>query len=350
MTLVKKFLIPILVFLSSTTFVLGQKLMENTTIKGFAHGESTFSLEEKKLSFSIGEQDMFIKSELSDKVSFLGETVFKYSNGFQASVERIIFQYNYKGNHNILAGKRHTASNYWNDTYHHGRVFFPSINRPLFFKAEIFPIHTTGVSLQGQNLGKARIGYDLMLGNGFSSENSNDDNFHSVTMNISSKPFENNDFKIMLAATFDHISTGVMRPSGDGHSHSHTTNDLTTEVINHQSMTASLSYFGSKFEFLSETIVANNTTKEYGTANTLAHYTYLGVIPKGGSIAPYSRFDLISYQSNERFYAPLNKRAFTLGIRYEYTFNCVVKLEYQHLQTAYTPNSNIIQTQIAVGF
>jgi hypothetical protein len=82
----------------------------------------------------------------------------------------------------LLVGKHHTPVNYWNYTYHHGRVFFPTIERPLLFEAEIIPLHTNGISLQGQNLGSAKFGYDVMIGNGLgSSDITDNDNRKSIT-------------------------------------------------------------------------------------------------------------------------------------------------------------------------
>src|SRR5215211_6659123 len=121
---------------------------QNTTIRGFVDALSTY--ENGKLSFGFGEQDLFITSELTDRISFLGESVFKFDplspSEFSVSVERVVIKYNFYGNHNILIGKHHTPINYWNDTYHHGRVFFPTIERPLLFTARIIPLHTTGIS------------------------------------------------------------------------------------------------------------------------------------------------------------------------------------------------------------
>jgi len=37
------------------------------------------TLQDGKVSFGFGEQDLFITSELNDRLSFLGESVFKYT-------------------------------------------------------------------------------------------------------------------------------------------------------------------------------------------------------------------------------------------------------------------------------
>src|SRR4030095_76500 len=140
---------------------------QRTQIRGFI--DALTSLQDKKVSFAFGEQDLFITSELSDRFSFVGESVFKFTDStptnFSVSIERVVIKYNYFGNHNILIGKHHTPINYWNDTYHHGRVFFPTIQRPLLFDANIIPLHTTGIDFQGSNLGNVKFGYDLMIGN-----------------------------------------------------------------------------------------------------------------------------------------------------------------------------------------
>ena len=67
--------------------------------------------------------------------------------------EKMQLLYDYYKNHSIIIGKIHTPVNYWNDVYHHGRVFFPSIDRPTSF-SYLVPLHNLGIQFQGQNLGK----------------------------------------------------------------------------------------------------------------------------------------------------------------------------------------------------
>ena len=58
--------------------------------------------ENDTLSFNLGEFDLFITSELSDNISFLSETVFKYDSTleeFKVSIERVIINYNYWVSH-----------------------------------------------------------------------------------------------------------------------------------------------------------------------------------------------------------------------------------------------------------
>src|SRR5438552_8448224 len=81
-----------------------------TQIKGFVDGLAT--IEKGKVSFGFGEQDLFITSELSDRLTFLGESVFRFTSSsptqFSVSIERIVIKYNFYGTHNLLVGKHHT--------------------------------------------------------------------------------------------------------------------------------------------------------------------------------------------------------------------------------------------------
>ena len=228
---------------------------QQTQIKGFVDALTT--LENGKVSFGFGEQDLFITSELSDRISFLGESVFKWTpttpTEFSISIERIVIKYNFYGNHNLLIGKHHTPINYWNDTYHHGRVFFPTIERPLLFAANIIPLHTTGVSLQGHDLGDIKFGYDFMVGNGIGSEEiSDNDKRKSVTAAVHIKPIQN----LRIGASF---YNDVLAKGATTHD-----NRVINWKVNQNLFTGSVAYFGKKFEFLGESTLAMNHTDTTG--------------------------------------------------------------------------------------
>lgn len=313
---------------------------QKTIIRGFVDVLSNY--EKGKLGFGLGEQDLFITSELSDRISFLGESVFKFSVGsptsFNVSIERVILKYNFKGNHNLLVGKVHTPINYWNYTYHHGRVLFPTIERPLLFAAGIIPLHTTGVGLQGQNLGQAKFGYDIFVGNGVgASEIADNDKRKSVTAGLHISPADG----LTLGATYynDAISKGAHMHNGRENNHH----------IKQNLFSGSVAYFGSKFELLAEATVGHNKSDTTGTKETFAGYMYAGYKIKD-KIVPYIRIDNINYQAGEVFYENNNKRAFIGGVRYEINYLSVVKLEFQHNYSDSDGRSDRISAQFAIGF
>jgi hypothetical protein len=326
-----------------------QVAAQRTQIRGFVDVDSYY--QKGKLNFGLGEQDLFITSEITQRLSFLGETVFKYSfdspTSFDISIERIILKYNYFGNHSVLIGKHHTPINYWNDTYHHGRVFFPTVDRPLLFSQGFIPLHTTGISLQGQNLGRLRFGYDAMLGNGLGSGDIGDNNvFKSLTLAVHIKPTDG----LRLGASFynDVISKG-----STVHNHSTGVSTLALNRINQNIMTASVMYndsvFSKKFEILAESSVAMNRSDSLGTQRAIASYAYAG-LRVTDKIIPYVRIDDIQYSNKEVYFTDNNIRSYVGGVRYELSYLAVLKLEYQHTKSQlYTTSDNII-FQIAVGF
>ena len=326
--------------LFASTFFVTATCAQNTLIKGFVDVNTI--LRDGKVSFNLGEQDFFITSELSDRFSFLGESVFRFSPNspttFDVSIERIVLKYNVSGNHNLLVGKHHTPLNYWNDTYHHGRVFFPTIGRPLLFGANIIPLHTTGFSVQGHNLGEARFGYDFLIGNGIGSNDVVDnDKAKSITAAIHAKPIEN--FRVGLSYYNDRISQGAKVHDG------HELRWATKQQIG----TVSVAYFGKPVELLSEASFAFNKTDTTGRQTTTALYTYAG-IKLGEKWVPYIRFDYIQYPEGEVFYTKDNARSYIVGIRYIINYLAVVKLEYQYEKRQLTGSGGWLQAQVAIGF
>ncbi|MGC4035507.1 MAG: hypothetical protein QM764_06060 [Chitinophagaceae bacterium] len=329
----------LLLLLIFTGYSFSVSFSQSTQIRGFIDGLVTY--EKGKASFGFGEQDLFITAELHDRISFLGESVFKYTPSspteFSVSIERVVIKYNIAGNHNLLIGKHHTPLNYWNDTYHHGRVFFPTIDRPLLFAANIIPLHTTGASLQGHDLGKLKFGYDFMVGNGLGApEVSDNDKYKSITAAIHIKPVEY--LRLGLSYYHDIISKGA-----DVHE------NIVNWKVNQNLYTGSVSYFGKKFELLTEGTLAYNKTDTTGSRRTLASYLYAGYrVSK--KITPYVRLDNLNYQQGEIYYHKDNTTSIIGGLRYSINYLAVVKLEYQHQHTEMEGNIDRVTAQFAIGF
>ena len=316
-----------------------QTLAQDTQIRGFANVD--INIKNDQLNFGFGEWDLFITSDLNDKFSFLGETTFKYSPSaateFGVTVERLIVNFNYNGNHSILVGKHHTPVTFWNDTYHHGRVFFPTVGKPLLFGAGIVPIHTTGIAFQGLTLGKLKWTYNLMIGNGIGShEISDNDKFKSVTASTYIQPVNN--LKVGASYYNDVISKGAEYKGGTA-----------AEKFNQQLFTGSVSYFGNKFEVLAEGTFVNNNGDSTGVARSYATYVYTGVRLNENWI-PYVRVDYLTYESGEAYFGNEDTFSFVGGIRYEITYLIVVKMEYQQFDREVSGHSKLVSAQIAIGF
>ena len=328
------------ILLAGCIFSLKKMEAQSTQIRGFV--DVYARLQDSKVSFGLGEQDLFITSELNDRFSFLGESVFKFSLGspttFDVSIERVILKYNFSGNHNLLIGKHHTPINYWNDTYHHGRVFFPTIDRPLLFGANIIPLHTTGISVQGHDLGNVKFGYDFMVGNGIGSSDVLDNDKHkSITAAVHIKPVD--DLRLGASYYRDVISKGAV--THDGH--------LVNWKINQQLATGSIAYFGKKFELLTEGTLAINKSDTTYTQHSIGSYAYAGV-KIGEKWVPYVRVDYLHYPAGEIFFHKDNTTAVLAGLRYHINYLAVVKLEVEHDDSNMLGKTNKLTAQIAIGF
>ena len=323
---------------SSPSF--SQITLQNTQIRGFIDALTT--VQKDKVSFGFGEQDLFITSEITDRFSFLGECVFKYTPStpteFSVSIERVVMKYNIAGNHNLLLGKHHTPLNYWNDTYHHGRVFFPTIYRPLLFDANIIPLHTIGVSLQGHDLGKAKFGYDVMVGNGIGSPDVTDnDKPKSVSLAMHIKPVKN--LRLGLSWYHDIISKGAELHD----------NTIVNWKVKQNLFTPSVAYFGPRAELLAESTFGTNHTDTTGSRHTIAYYVYGGV-KINEKWVPYVRFDQLHFQEGEILFHKNNTTSIVAGIPYNISYLAVVKLEFQHQTFEHGADLNRLTAQVAVGF
>ena len=339
LTIRKRFyFLPVIPFAYCLLFS-GMLFSQNTTIKGFVAAETMVT--DGKLSFGFSEQDLFITSQLSDRVSFLGETVFKYDpnshSEFSVSIERVVAKFNITGNHNILVGKHHTPINYWNDTYHHGRLFFPTIERPLLFTAGIVPLHTTGIDFQGMNLGKIKFGYDLMIGNGLgSSEVADNDKHKSIVAAVHIKPVD----RLRIGTTY---YNDIISKNAAIHGR------VFDRKVKQQLFSGSVAYFGKKFEVLTEGTLGINNADSIGRKNAWAGYMY-GGYRINEKWVPYFRVDLLRYDKGTYFFPKNNAASFILGVRCQLNYLAVIKLEYEHRDFEITGTGDRVMAQVAIGF
>ncbi len=319
----------------------------DTQIRGFVDFGTNYKNDQ--VNFTLGEQDLFITSDISDRVSFLGESVFKFSANsptkFDVSIERIILKYNIKGNHNVLFGKHHTPVNYWNDSYHHGRVLFPTIFRPMMFDMGVVPLHTTGLRFQGQNLGKLRFGYDALIGNGVASTDAIDIN-KMKSMMLGAHITPKDGLRIGLSYYQDYIPKGAAL---------HHSSNVSKQNVKQALYSGSVSYFGSKYELLAESSMVVNKNDSTGVNVSPTAYVYAGYRTKY-KLVPYMRVDLLNFSSEEVLFSNKRQRGALVGLRYEINYLTVLKLEYNYTESmsmanhSSMTNTRAINFQFAIGF
>ncbi len=314
-------------FFSIISFpTLAQKKVQ---INGFGHIESHFEYlnDEGDANgyFSLGEQDLFINAVIKKRLSFLGETVVKFDaesgSTFAPSIERARLKYEYRNHHSILFGKMHTPVNYWNDVYHHGRLFFPTIDRPLMF-SHFLPIHTLGLRAQGQNIGSTNFGYDVQIGNGIESSDVFDTGMnYSFLAAVHIKPQYGT--RIGASYYYDHLSSN----SYGVHAHSHGSNNLSYRgPVDFQMFAFSIARFEKKLEILSESAVNLTRTDSLGHATSFGTYLYMGYNYKEKH-TPYVMADFLHIGERDLHSNRVSKMVFSIGYKYEFDAFANIKIQ-----------------------
>ncbi|MFN4885606.1 MAG: hypothetical protein ACK5HD_05240 [Bacteroidota bacterium] len=332
-----------------------------TQFNGFGHFEYQLNNNKQINSFfTLGEHDFFVNSKLSNRISFLGEYVIRF-NGASAtnylpSIERSLVKFNIKGNHSIIAGKVHTPLNYWNDVYHHGRLFLPTVDRPMAF-SYLIPLHTLGLQFQGQNLGKMKFGYDFMVGNGIASTDASHSDWHTpVIASVHMKPAD--DLRIGLSYYYEYLPNSVYG-AHSGHSavYSHYNGELYKGPLKYELASFSLAYFGPKFEILNETTFNSTRTDSLGRANNFAQYLYIGV-PVKEVHTPFVYADIIQVANNDLHTYHMGRMKAGVGYRYQFNYHLQLKLQAEYDRMLHTHDNHTVlydpyftlRFQLAYGF
>lgn len=349
-------------FLSSCGFFFSQQI--KGVVNGYGHMNYLYNHDLNKSTdpaltyFELGEHDLFVNTYFNDRISFLGEFVVRYTKGtpttFSASIERARLKFDYYKNHSVIAGKIHTPVNYWNDVYHHGRVFFPSIDRPISF-SYLVPLHNLGLQFQGQNLGKLNFGYDVVIGNGISGSDGSDNNISpATTLAFHIKPTDN--WRMGLSYFYDFLPDASITGVHSGHSITppYVNGDKYKGKLHYQLLSQSVAHFGEKHEFLNEFVYNYTHTDTLGNANNFSNYTYYGYRIKDKHV-PYAILDWISIAENDLFTYHYDVMRMWLGYRYEFSEMLNVKAQLGY-STNFLKNSHAItngidfKIQFAYGF
>ena len=300
--------------------------------------ESLFKKDTAYSDFKLGEQEIFVNAKFNKNFSFLGEITMNFSEhgNYKLNIERLRMKYNYYKNHSIIIGKFHTPVNYWNDVYFHARLFFPTIDRPIMFSKWI-PVHTFGVRLQGQNLGKYNFGYDLLVGSGMNSEDIyNVFRETSITAAVHWKPIDNARFGITYYNTFMKDASAMAAHSHSGH---HIASNPYKGPLNFQMANASFAYFGEKWEVLNEFSYNNTKTDTIGVAHNISNYTYVGYRIKAKNI-PFIAYDFLLTSDNDLHTYPYDRMKFVLGFKHEFSTNLNVKTQVEYYRNIFDNNDH----------
>ncbi len=315
-------------------------LAQRLTFQGFGdvtfrsnEGGGRFDSNQDNNFFALGSLDLFLTSQISERISFLNETVFE-PDGNVLDIERLFIRYVVADYLKVTVGRVHTGLGYWNQAYHHGSWLQTTIDRPDVYRFEddngILPVHSVGIELTGTyDFGPFDLDYTLNIANGRGEvvdevQNVADRNdSKAVGLMVSIKP------EIMPGLFFGGNFYLDDIPEGSGHG-----------KIDELILGGHVGYLYSNWEFLLEGFNIEHddndvTNHAYSTLGAYAQAAY-----RFGQWKPYYRYDLVQFNKRDPFYStsfvePLSDvNRHTLGIRYDITTFNAIKLEYNHLDAS----------------
>jgi len=303
-------------------------------------------------SFRSGEFDLFMSSQLSERLSFLAETVFSsdQTNNFEVDLERFQLTYQPSQYFQVSAGRFHTAIGYYNTAYHHGLWFSTATGRPFMDYFEdaggVLPVHEVGVTTTGRvpGSGKLNLHWVAEMGNGSAEFGSA--NFGDGVQNFASDR-NKKDVNLALYARpqrFPGLQAGGSWLRGG-------IVPVATGIHMSQNVaSAYVVYVNGKWEFLNEAVLLQHQLPDGGRSyNSPMGYTQFS--RAFGIYRPYFRFQEANIPNNDpaspfvgRYEGP------SAGLRIDFFTYAALKLQYNRVYLRNQPEQNGFETQMAFTF
>jgi hypothetical protein len=309
-------------------------------------------------SFSLGQLNLFVTSDISDRFKFLSEIVFEAGpsniygktvgpkNAFDVDIERMLVQYSYNDYFNIEAGRWHTAIGYYNTAYHHSTWLQTTTERPFLFAFEdqggILPIHTVGVSASGQiPSGRLGLHYVAEMGNGRESrspfteepvQNEVDEENHKAwNLALFARPEVVRGLQAGFSVYRDLLVPGAATP--------------VKETI----LAAHAVYIRPSFEFLNEAMVIRHTPEGQNAFDTPGFYTQIS--KRFGAYRPYFRYQYVNAPNREPIFPDVERRQGpSVGLRYDASEFVALKFQYDYTAIRNQDAINALTLQLAFTF
>lgn len=336
---------------------LGRTLLR---IRGFGdvslHGDT---YKGDTTSFSLGQLDLFITSDVSDKFKFLSEVVFEggpdniygvnvgEANTFGVDIERYVLQYSPNDWFNLSAGRQHTAIGYYNTAYHHSTWLQTTTDRPFLFEFEdrggILPIHMVGASATGLlPVGSLGLHYIAEVGNGRASRNPlleepvqneiDDENGKAFNLGFFARPEALEGLQFGFSLYRDRLAPTGLPKIG--------------ELI--PAVHAVL--IRPKFEWLNEALLVRHAVA--GTSNVFHTPAFYSQVSRQfGSYRPYLRYEYMNVPAGEPIFPDLTLRyGPSVGIRYDASESVALKFQYDSTALRGQPAIDGLKMQLGFTF
>jgi hypothetical protein len=310
-------------------------------------------------SFSLGQLDLFVTSDVSDRFKFLSEIVFEAGptniygsvqgepNSFGVDIERYLLQYSHNDYFNISAGRVHTAIGYYNTAYHHSSWLQTTTGRPFLFEFEdhggILPIHTVGASVSGQiPSGSVGLHYVAEMGNGRASR-------QPLTSEPVQNEIDDQNHKAFNLALF--ARPEAVRGLQTGFSfYRDVLSPENQPKIGESILAAHVILVRPRYEWLNEALLDRHSVE--GTPavyNTPGFYSQ--VSRQFGSYRPYLRYQYVNAPNGEPVFPDVQLRhGPSAGVRFDASESVALKFQYDYTFLRDQPGVNQLALQLGFTF
>ena len=299
-------------------------------------------------SFGLGELNLFITSDISERFKFLTELVFEVhqDNDFEEDLERILLEYDFNDYFRLSGGRFDTAIGYYNTAFHHTTWFQTTTDRPYLFQYEdeggILPVHSVGLSATGLiPSGKIGLHYVAQVSNGRASSSPNvepvqnlvDENNHkAVNFALFARPDAVPGLQVGFSAYRD-----VLYP-------------VNSSRIGETIMDAYAVLNRPNLEWLNEAVLIRHALASPSHIYETPGF-YSQISERFGSFRPYLRYQYVNASRYEPVFPDVGLRAGpSVGIRYDVNESVALKLQYDHSELRQQPGVNTLALQAGFTF
>ena len=300
--------------------------------------------------FSLGQFDLFGRSQLSDQLSVLTEATLTAlpRNTFTARLERLLLTYSPNDYFVASAGRYHSSIGYYNTAYHHGSWFQTAIGRPMVFAIDgdigLLPAHTLGVSVNGDiPSGSLGLRYVAEIGSGRAGQSSAatapqpvlaDNNTPSYNVGLIVRPDRAEGLQLGVTLYRDRL----------------TLQDTSKRAIDELIGGAHALYKTDAVELLGEWLAIRHQAGGAAPASVSRGY-YAQASRRFRDVRPYVRYDYVDVPPTNQVFAFLGRRRGpTAGIRYDFDALAAFKLQASHLDQTTRPTMNRVDAQVSFMF
>lgn len=329
-----------------------------TAFFGFRHNANN--------SFGVGDLDLFLTSQLTDKSMVLSEIDFRETTdqNFDVNVERLLLNYNFNDYLKASFGRFHTATSYYNSVFHHGDWLQTAVDRPLAvqFSSDggLLPSQSVGVSVTGKvPSGGLGLNYifeygtsDTVRPNILSPDGPSIDegNGNGTIAGLFAQPLALPGLRIGGSFYHDQLSPSVSS-GGEGSASSQDSGSEGTIHIGQSIGSVHAVYVTPRFEFLNEGFLIQHTVQGTGEKfNTAAFYSLISQ-KFGSNWRPYFRYQYANASTESPIFPDVGLRhGPSAGLRYDYNDYFAFKMQYNRTFRRQLPSINDVLVQLAFRF